>query len=314
MGLRRSKTLKRVTVEAVSSIANLGCMFDLVGMAIPVFRDRVTISEKSREGLKIRVNRPGIPEGKLNVAYPVIESFRKLIEYNDMKVEVYIDKGVPSGVGLGSSGATAAATAVALNELFGTGLSIGDLIALGGEGDRAVAGEAHYDNVSASILGGIVIVNPKNPREFFRTEPRSLEVVLFLSKGRGITKTRSMRQVLPRGIDLSSTVYWNWTVSKFTRALIENDLKSLGEAISEGGIVEEVRAKYIKRYWEIKRAALESGALGFNISGAGPSMFAICKPGQGYRILLGIKRRINIEEYLELLVTSVDLHGARVLS
>jgi len=306
--------LSRVIVEAVGSIANLGCMFDLAGMAIPVFRDRVIISENSRKGLEIRVNRPGIPEGKLNVAYPVIESFRRYIEYNDIKVEVYIDKGVPLGVGLGSSGATAAATAVALNELFGTGLSIGDLIALAGEGERAVAGEAHYDNVSASILGGIVIVNPKNPREFFRVEPHNLEVVLFLSKSRGAMKTRSMRQVLPRGIDLSTTVYWNWTVSKFTRALIENDLKSLGEAISEGGIVEEIRARYIDSYWEIKRAALESGALGFNISGAGPSMFAICRSGQGYKVLLEVKRRINIEEYLELLVTSIDLHGARVLS
>jgi homoserine kinase len=41
-------------------------------------------------------------------------------------------------------------------------------------------------------------------------------------------------------------------------------------------LVEPQRAHLIPHFYEMKEAAIHAGALGFSISGAGPSMFALC--------------------------------------
>ena len=42
-------------------------------------------------------------------------------------------------------------------------------------------------------------------------------------------------------------------------------------------IAEPRRQKLIPEFYQAKRAALSNGALGFSISGAGPSVFALCE-------------------------------------
>jgi homoserine kinase len=42
-------------------------------------------------------------------------------------------------------------------------------------------------------------------------------------------------------------------------------------------IVEPARSILIPGFDEMKESALENGALGFSISGAGPSVFALCR-------------------------------------
>ena len=77
-----------------------------------------------------------------------------------------IIKGVPIGLGMGSSGASAAAAAFGMNQLFELGMSGDDMIFYAGKGEKLTSGTAHYDNVSASILGGFVVVRVL--REAFR--------------------------------------------------------------------------------------------------------------------------------------------------
>jgi len=42
-------------------------------------------------------------------------------------------------------------------------------------------------------------------------------------------------------------------------------------------IIEPQRAKLIPHFYEMKEIALSEGALGFSISGAGPSVFSLCE-------------------------------------
>ena len=74
------------------------------------------------------------------------------------EIVIELEKRVPIGLGMGSSGASAAAAAVAMNELLGLGLSSDELIFYAGKGEEVTSGSPHYDNVSASILGGFVVV------------------------------------------------------------------------------------------------------------------------------------------------------------
>jgi homoserine kinase len=58
--------------------------------------------------------------------------------------------------------------------------------------------------------------------------------------------------------------------------LYTNDYELIGRSL-EDVIVEPLRKRLIPGFDETKYAALQNGALGAGISGAGPSIFALCK-------------------------------------
>ena len=55
-------------------------------------------------------------------------------------IEIRIEKGVPAGFGMGSSAASAAATAVAFDKLFRLKLDDNALVEFAGSGEKASAG------------------------------------------------------------------------------------------------------------------------------------------------------------------------------
>ncbi|MCD6095478.1 MAG: homoserine kinase [Thermoprotei archaeon] len=273
----------RVKASAPGSIANLGVLFDLGALAIGDKRDLVVVERVNKRDITVISKGFDVPSGKENIAYIVAMEFLNRVGINGEGVKIVVHKGVDVGIGLGSSGATAIATAVALNELFNSNLSTEELIAIAGEGERAIAGSLHYDNVSASMLGGLVIILSKEPLKVVKYSfPKELLIVLITPKKVKISvrKTEFFRKILPKEISLEQHVDEKAHVVRFMKALYEEDIEELGKAICEGGIVERERSKYIPHYWEIKEKALRCGALGFNISGAGPSMFALVRKGE----------------------------------
>ena len=69
----------------------------------------------------------------------------------------------------------------------------------------------------------------------------------------------------------------------------------------------------IPLYWEARQTALMSGAIGFNISGAGPSVFAICRDEATARSVGEAIQELYREHGLksEWLVARPRLEGAR---
>ena len=308
-----------VIVEAPASIANIGPGFDILAMAIEGFKDKVQVTVKPGFGnISIRVDGMSVPEGKDNVAYGVVREAIERFNLKNIDFHIRIVKGVPVSSGLGSSGATAAATAYAISLLTGLDLDISDVIRLAGAGEAIAAGTPHYDNVSASILGGIVIVDPVGLKAYkvkVKTKFWIAVVTPNIPRPRGYRKTQVARSILPREIDLYTHVKQSVNIAKIVYALHVGDLETLGEALSSDYIVEPYRAKLIPGYWELKRIALSSGALGFNIAGAGPSVFSIYKSRieaqrAGKRMLEYLKS-INVDA--SLYITKVTNRGVRVV-
>jgi len=302
--------MHRAAASAPGSVANLGCLFDAAAAAVNLARDVVTIKEVAGGGIRVRA-RGGVPEGRENVAYAAARALLELVECS-AGLEILVEKGVPVGAGLGSSGATAAATVVALNELLGVSATTGELIVAAGEGEALAAGSPHYDNVAASIVGGVVLVNPEDPRDFLKLEPpRDLALVLFLRERGGKRKTMEMRRVLPSQVPLEAVAKQAWAAARFVASLFLGDLRGLGYAFCEGGPVEQARGPLLPGYWEAKREALEAGALGFNLSGAGPSLIAVCKPEDAVEVARAVGnllRRIGVA--VDPVITTVDAVGA----
>lgn len=183
-----------------------------------------------------------------------------------------IEKGVPPGKGLGSSGASAAAAAHALNHLLGLDLSRKELVKLAAVGEAAVTGSAHADNVSASLLGGFTMVN--SDYDVVRLEPPEVDIIVVIPDVRYENKTRLARTLLPEMVRLRDAVLNIGNASRMAAAVALGDPVLFGRSICDS-LVEPRRAEMIPNFWEVKRAALDAGAYGCSIAGGGPSVFAV---------------------------------------
>ena len=316
----QSAEIREVIVSAPSSIANLGSLFDIAAMAVNYGRDVVKITVRRGSGIRVTSHDPRIPSGRKNTAYRTVETFLNKVglSVREVFVEVEITKGIKPGIGLGSSGATPAAVAKALNEVFEKPLSLNELVEVAGQGEIVAAGFVHYDNVAASLLGGIAVIVQRSPVKVIRIEPPDdISILLITPKDIKIPlrggKTGFFRRILPPKVDLSEMIEQCTAVSEFFISLMTKDLEMLGKAVSRGGVVERERSKFIPNYWRIKEIALKSGALGFNIAGAGPSMFALVRKSESAQVFNVVRNKlseIGVEAELKLL--EPESTGARL--
>ena len=264
--------IKSVTVKAPSSTANLGPGFDVFGLALNAFYDEVMITKKSK-GIKI-ITSDLIPSNpQKNTAGLVAKNMLKKFKIKD-GVEIKIKKGIPAGFGMGSSAASAAATAVAINQLFNLKLDSNSIVKFAGMGEIASAGTVHYDNVAASVLGGFVIVQT-NPLNIIKIEPpNDLVLCIAIPKLAVPTKkTQISRGVIPAKIKFSDSVINLANATAIVTGFIKKDSKLIGKSVIDI-IIEPARQHMIPGFSKVKKNALNAGALGFTISGAGPSVIA----------------------------------------
>ncbi len=308
---------KSILVEAPASIANMGPGYDIVAIAVRELRDRVKISVKKGYG-KIRVQSLSkeVPSGRGNIAYVVAEKILEEYGIDNVDVEIIVDKGIPVSAGLGGSGATAVATAYGLSVLLNLNMSRRELLKIAGLGEGYIAGTPHYDNVAASLYGGAVLVDPVELKVYSIKPSYNLWIGVIVPVNRDKEyKTRKARSVIPRKLDLEIHVKQSASIAKLIHSLHTGDIEVLGKAISSDYIIEPHRANLIRKYWEIKKLALKLGARGFNIAGAGPSVFFI---HDSYQTALRILKNLSffLESHGERILSfllNIDNQGVRVL-
>ena len=264
-----------ITVKAPSSTANLGPGFDVFGLAVNAFYDKVTLT-KTKSGITIITdgNVPTNPDN--NTAGLVVKNMKKKFRINQ-GIEIKIEKGVPAGFGMGSSAASAAAAAVAFDKLFGLKLDDNSLVEFAGSGEKASAGSIHYDNVAASVLGGFVIVKT-DPLDVIRIEPPTnlrmciaVPEIIVPKK-----KTKVSRGVIPKKVNLIDSVLNLSNAAAIVAGFMKKDPELIGNSIKDV-IVEPARQHMIPGFSKVKENAIKAGALGVTISGAGPSVIAFAK-------------------------------------
>jgi homoserine kinase len=267
-----------VTVRAPASSANLGPGFDIFGVALSEPFDVVRVRRVGEAGLKVTV-RGEFSEGvsdRLEENTAGLAAKTLLTELNIREgVEIEVEKGIKPGMGLGSSAASAVATIYALNILFNLNLSKEDMIRFSAQGEKASAGAAHADNVSASLLGGFVLVKPHNYEAISIEPPPNLVFCVAIPDIKPPPKkTGVARSILPSYVSLSKIVHNTSMACWMVASIMRGDVMEFGRAMQDT-IVEPRRARMIPGYSEVKRLALEAGAVGVVISGAGPTMLAV---------------------------------------
>tara|TARA_A100001037_G_scaffold306863_1_gene357650 strand:+ start:17950 stop:18828 length:879 start_codon:yes stop_codon:yes gene_type:complete len=261
-----------VTVRAPATVANLGSGFDVFGIALRQPADIIHV-EKAEE-TTIQVNGIGsnyIPTSpKKNTAGVVAEEL-------DAPATITINKGIRPSSGLGSSAASAAGTALALNALYGQELSREELVWIAAKGESAASGEPHADNVAPSLLGGFTIATPDG----ITTIDAHLDIVVCLPE---ITvSTRNAREMLPKSVDLHSHVQTVGNAATLTAGMTQNNPELVGRGLSDS-VVTPTRTNLISGYESVHQAAMDAGATGVTIGGSGPTMLAIPKKGKSREV------------------------------
>jgi len=268
----------KVVVRAPATSANLGPGFDVFGLALDQPSDKVTLITASR-GVTIQVS--GLLARTISVVpernTAGVVAKRMLQEFSlRTGVLIRIEKGIWPGRGLGSSAASAAGVAYGLNHMFDLRLSNEELIRFAAKGEVASAGSEHADNVSAAICGDFVIIRSYNPLQIVNLKaPADMEVCIVMPQM--VTpahKTQRARAVVPRSVPLDKLIYNVGKAAAMASGFALGDVDLIGQSMSDA-IVEPARAFMIPGYQNVKEKALQAGASGVTISGAGPTMLAI---------------------------------------
>lgn len=306
---------KHVRVYAPATIANVGVGFDVLGIALEQPGDIVIAQRIPEPGLKFRLDAPmtPVPGDNTNVAAHVAALM--LSELNvPYGVAMTLQKSMPIGSGLGSSGASCAAAVMAINELLDNPLDRKDLIRFAVEGERLASGFPHADNVAPSILGGACLIRSYKPLDVIQL-PIQHPFYWVAVHPHLIVHTKTARDLLPKTITLQqATEQWG-NLGALVTGLITGNANILSRSFCDM-IAEPVRAPLIPGFYEAKEAALNAGAIGFSISGSGPSVFAVTESKVaadviGHAIQRAFRQAANVDS--DVYVSETNMQGARVL-
>jgi homoserine kinase len=231
----------------------------------------------------------------------------------DFGLDMQIDKGIPLGSGLGGSAASAVGAVVAANALLDEPRSKLELLKFAMEGEAVASGSLHVDNIAPSLFGGLVLtVGIDHPRIKQIPVPQAVRAVIvhphmFLS-------TRQARAMLNRSVELSAFVWQTANLAGFISGCYTDDLDMI-KASFEDVVIEPQRQALIPGFGEVRRAAMEAGALGCSISGAGPAMFAWALDSRAEAVQAAMRaelarRQVPIDDW----IIEIGTEGARVVS
>lgn len=266
---------KKIKVFAPATVANLGCGFDVIGMAIDGTGDILEVSAEEGAGLEIinksEVGLPDDVEG--NVITPAVRAL--LGAYGrDMKVTVTVLQKILPGSGIGSSAASSAGAVFGLNEILGRPFGHDDLVRFAMEGESLIGGGAkHADNVAPAVMGGVVLIRGYEPLDIIKLPVPDNFYTVVVHPHITVT-TKEGRNVLPKEIPLKTAITQWGNVGGLVAGLALNDMDLVGRSMRDA-VAEPVRKYFIPGYDELKSALLVGGALGANIAGSGPAVFAV---------------------------------------
>ncbi|MEM0361752.1 MAG: homoserine kinase [Sulfolobales archaeon] len=298
----------RVRARSYCSSANLGSGFDVVAVALDAYYDEVEVEVvRGGSGSVVLESVGGVfaelVDRDINTSVAAAKELLKFVGVDNVDVSIRLWKGIPPSAGLGGSGASAVATIKAVMTALDLELSHNEIIEIAGRAEAVVAGEPHYDNVSASLLGGLVFVLSSNPVNVIRFNVYANFVVATPMVRMPPNKTAIMRSVLPKQVELKEVVRNYGRLVALVAGLLSGNFKIAGYGM-EDYIVEPARAAYIPCYESVKKSALDSGAYGLAISGAGPSLLALCEDEDiARRVLKAIEdsyRRHGVEALVKI--------------
>jgi len=267
-----------IKVFAPATVANVTCGFDILGFAVDQPGDEITLQKSDSGQVKIiQITGDGgaLPiDPDKNTSSVVIKMFLDDLGA-EQGIDIYLEKKMPLGSGLGSSAASSVAAIFAINELMGKPKKLKELLPYAMEGERVACGAAHADNVAPGLYGGFVLIRSYDPLDVIRLKTPD-ELFATLVHPQIEVKTKDAREILRKEIYFKDSVRQSGNVAGLIAGLLTSDYDLISRSMHDH-IVEPIRSILIPGYSEVKERVMEIGALGAGISGSGPSIFALSR-------------------------------------
>ncbi len=298
-----------VKVRVPGTTANCGPGFDAVGIACTIYNDlELTLTEKGRLIIEVEgEGKDNIPTDEKNIVWQVIQSVLQKAgkQYNGIHIKMINQ--IPLSRGLGSSAAAIVAGLFAANEATGNTLSKDELL------DMATAVEGHPDNVAPAILGGVVTsVMQGDHAQYLRfLPPAKLSMIVAIPNFN--LSTHMARQVLPDSVPFQDAIFNISRTALVIGALCQGEFHHLRYAL-EDKIHQPYRQHLIPGMQQVFDAAIQHGALGVALSGAGPCLIAFSQEHCN-EIGAGMVQAFGLHHIkARYLVLDIDSKGAHVIS
>jgi homoserine kinase len=298
--------MKEIKIFSPASIANLSCGFDILGVCLNDIGDEIVVRKTKEKGIKILKVTGQKLTLDVNKNVAGVSALALLKETNvDCGFEIEIHKGIKPGSGIGSSAASSAGSVFAINQLIGKPYSSKELIKFALEGEKIASGAAHADNVSAVLLGGFVYVRDSLNFDIFKLN-NPIDLAFTILHPQIEVKTSESRALVQRPVTLDKLITQSANLGAFISGLYKEDYNLISRSIKDV-VIEPIRSILIPEFEKLKEISLSNNALGFGISGSGPSVFAMSKG------LVNAKKIGNLlkENYREL-GFSFDIHTSTV--
>lgn len=306
---------------APASTGNFSVGFDLLGAAFEaldgsLLGDELHILGEAPElslELAGRYVHQLPPSQHDNLVLQCFYAFEQKIGRPLPRLALRLVKHLPVGSGLGSSACSIVVACYAFNDYFGKPLNERELLELTAVCEGGVSGAVHYDNVAPSLHGGLQLMLPESPL-LYRKLPWFSHWQVVLSYPGTVLSTREARAVLPEQLTLKHSIQFAGTVARFVSALYNSDEMEALAALKDV-VAEPARTPLIPELPAIRTALMAQGIGHVGISGAGPTLFAVCQtPQQAAFARDYFKTHYEKNADAMTHICTLALQGARVLA
>lgn len=303
-----------IKIFAPASISNLACGFDILGMALEAPGDEVTAWLCDTPGVHLESvtgDQGRLPrEADKNAVAISAQALLDHLGESKRGVAIGLHKRMPFSSGLGSSGASAVAGVMAVNELLKRPLEKRELLPFAMQGEFVVTGGWFVDNVAASLLGGMVLVRDGETLDVLRLPvPKGLFAAVVHPHIE--LTTREVRSILQPTVVLKDMVTQTGNLAGLIQGLYQSDFPLIRRSMKDV-VIEPQRSPRVPGFNSMQDAAMQAGALGCSISGSGPSVFALFENSlqaeNGGEAMMRVMQDIKQEATLYL--SRVNMEGA----
>ena len=265
----------KVIVNIPATSANMGPGLDCLGIALDVWNTVKVFDGNS----SVDVNGYGeevLPREETNLVYKGCAEFFRVIEQVVPPVKLVCENNIKLARGMGSSSAALVGGLFAANSYAGNLKSDYEILNI------AASWEGHPDNVAPAIFGGMQICLYDNHELIVSSVkvPDDIMAVLFIPEQP--MPTEKARKLLSLEISRSDAIYNISRSALLVQAFTTGDMSKLRYA-TQDKLHQPARQKLFFPMNNIIRAAMDAGALGAFLSGAGSAILAFCR-GREYTV------------------------------
>lgn len=263
-----------VRVRVPATTGNLGSGYDCAGMALGLY-NTIEFTE-TESGLDVVVEGEGadaVPLDESNLCIVSARAVFDAVDWQPAGLKARMHYAIPVSRGLGSSGVAivagaVAANALAANALAGRPLDTPELLRICSDL------EGHPDNVVPSLLGGLSVSGERAGAIVYQTfsVPSDLKAVVAIPEF--TLDTKVARGVLPESVSMEDAVFNLCSVGLLVGGMASGNYALLREGMADR-LHQPYRQHLVPGLTEVTRDALDAGAHGAALSGAGPTAIAL---------------------------------------